>query len=175
MAKLPAMRGRRGTALWLTVAVVAVVAAVVAVQKHEAPGATLLGIAALVLAAAAFIADRKGERAGNTAVVDSADRLADQVGRSWSVEASKRGLNQPPLEVSWIPADGALSQSWSYLQTLRGRAAAGSHFPRQRPARRRSPARAGSYGRPGSRSRPADWSCSGNPGQAKPFCWLAWS
>ncbi len=123
------MRGRRGTALWLTVAVVAVVAAVVAVQKHEGPGATLLGIAALVLAAAAFIADRKGERAGNTAVVDSADRLADQVGRSWSVEASKRGLNQPPLEVSWIPADGALSQSWSYLQTLARAGCGWQSFP----------------------------------------------
>ncbi|WP_131770808.1 hypothetical protein [Candidatus Protofrankia californiensis] len=57
-------------------------------------------------------------QAGNTDLAGVADRLADQLGQLWSAEAKRRGLNRPPLTVSWRPADPALVQPWSHLQRL---------------------------------------------------------
>jgi len=111
------MRGQR-VAAWLFVVTVDGAAVVGALLAGEPVVATILGSSGLAIAILDFIAGRRRELLDDTGVADLADRLADQLFRTWSIEASRRGLHQPPLNVTWGPADAALSQPWSDLETL---------------------------------------------------------
>ena len=59
-----------------------------------------------------------------------ADVLAMAVGRQWQAEASQRRLNDPyPLDISWSPADPALTDSWELIEKL---ARSGAGWPESR-------------------------------------------
>ncbi|WP_239382771.1 NACHT domain-containing protein, partial [Frankia sp. CIT1] len=114
---------------WLILIVVTIGAGAVALASGDR-WAGVLAVAALTLALAAYLADRKDSRAGDIDMAPVADRLADQLTDQWSAEAHRRDLTRPPLAVSWQPADASLVQPWAYLQRL---AAAGVGWTRGTP------------------------------------------
>jgi hypothetical protein len=61
-----------------------------------------------------------------------AHHLATAVGIQWEAEAAVRRLNDPyPLPVSWVPADGSLTDGWDSLVKL---ATSGAGWPAPPPA-----------------------------------------
>ncbi len=99
-------------------------AGAVAWRRGQGVAATLDAVVAatgLYLAWAGYTADRREAQAGTPSLPEwrtGSPTSADRRGRTWSDVAKRRGLNQPPLAVSWRSVDPALVQPWAYLQRL---------------------------------------------------------
>jgi hypothetical protein len=119
---------------------VAVTAALMLVWRSRFSGAETitafisagLSLPALFLAWASYrTASESGLPTCQRGVALLADQLAVTVENQWRAEAHARGLDDPtPLQVSWTPADPALSMPWEFLVHL---AANGTGWPSRNP------------------------------------------
>jgi hypothetical protein len=102
----------------------AVVALGVAYLGHLGVAATFVAVlvgggapAALYLAWVSYRDSQDQDKA--LSLADIADQLAVSMREQWQEEADARGLNFPfPLEVSWLPCETPLADSWSSLERL---------------------------------------------------------
>ncbi len=91
-----------------------------------------LGLPALWLTVAGYLDARRSAQVGELTMAHIADQLAVAVGAQWEAEAVTRRLNDPyPLDVSWVPADQSLIDSWDSLVRL---ASSGAGWPALRSA-----------------------------------------
>jgi len=94
--------------------------------------AVVFGVAAVSVSLPTFWltwAAYRGPRrvGGGLSLAEVADQLAIAVGTQWEAEARVRRLNDPyPLPVSWVPADGSLTDPWESLVKL---ASSGAGWP----------------------------------------------
>ncbi|WP_347176747.1 hypothetical protein [Parafrankia sp. EAN1pec] len=78
--------------------------------------AAALVVVAVAMPVAAFLADKAAARSGDLDLEKVADRLADLVRDQWDIEATRRGVGRPPLEVFWQAAGADLVHTWPELQ-----------------------------------------------------------
>ncbi|ONH62500.1 hypothetical protein CcI49_03025 [Frankia sp. CcI49] len=109
----------------------AVLAGAVAWLGGQGGWAAVLVSAGVLLAVLPILLDRAATRAGDLDIEKVADRLADLVRDQWDIEATRRGVGRPPLEVFWQAADADLVHTWPELlqQAATGRSGPASATP----------------------------------------------
>ncbi|MEX5633850.1 NACHT domain-containing protein [Parafrankia sp. FMc2] len=109
-------RSQTQRSIWLTAGGAAVAAGWAAWLAGQDGWAAVLVAVGVLLPVAALLVDTVAARSGDRGIEKVADQLAGLVRDQWGIEATRRGVGRPPLEVFWRAADADLVQSWAELQ-----------------------------------------------------------